>query len=72
MKTKLLALLCIVSLILCAVGCTAEEESTTVTGVVVSVEGSVISLSTMGNRGNGNAKARLPAARHWPAPRDSF
>lgn len=51
MKTKLISILCIISLVLCAVGCGAAEESTTVTGIVVSVDGTVVSIRTMGSRG---------------------
>ena len=51
MKSKLISIFCIISLILCALGCGASEESTTVTGIVVSVDGTVVSVRTMGSRG---------------------
>lgn len=58
MKFKLIWILCIVSLILCAVGCGKTEESTTVTGIVVSVDGSVISVRTMGSQNPYGANGR--------------
>lgn len=60
MKTKLISILCILSLVLCAVGCGAAEESTTVTGIVVSVEGTVVSVRTMGSRGQNGENGQRP------------
>ena len=60
MKTKLISILCILSLVLCAVGCGAAEESTTVTGIVVSVDGTVVSIRTMGSRGQNGEMSERP------------
>lgn len=60
MKTKLISILCILSLVLCAVGCGTAEESTTVTGIVVSVDGTVVSIRTMGSRGQNGENGRRP------------
>ncbi len=61
MKQKILAILCILSLILCAVGCgSAEGETTTVTGMVVSVDGTVISLMKTDGKMQGGFSGERP------------
>ena len=50
MKQKIIAIICVLSLILCAVSCGEEEEkasSTTVTGTVVSIDGSKVTIQLM-------------------------
>ncbi len=54
MKQKLFAFFCIIVLLLCSVGCGADESTTTVSGMIVSVEGTVITLRKMGGQMQGN------------------
>ena len=63
MKRRLIAALCLTAIILCMVGCSEKEEKTsTITGMVMSVDGTVVSLREFngnfqgGNRGNGQGQ----------------
>ena len=49
MKRKLAAILCVAALVLCMAGCSEKEETTTLTGMVVSVEGTVVNIMDMSN-----------------------
>lgn len=46
MVRKLTALICLAAVLLCAAGCSEKEETTTLTGMVVSVEGTVVNIKT--------------------------
>ena len=52
MKRKLTAILCLAALVLCMAGCSEKEETTTLTGMVVSVEGTVVNIMDTSNMGN--------------------
>lgn len=52
MKRKLTAMLCLAALLLCMTGCSEKEETTTLTGMVVSVEGTVVNIMDTSNMGN--------------------
>ena len=65
MKKKWMAWLCLLALTLCMVACGKEEETTTLTGMVVSVDGTVISLmetdgNMSGNRFSGGEMPTMP------------
>ena len=67
MKQKILAILCMISLILCAIGCgSKEEKTTTVTGMVVSVDGTVISLMKTDGKMQGNFSGQRPENGKMP------
>lgn len=56
MKSKIAMILCMAVLLLCAAGCSEKQEesaTTTLTGMVVSVEGTVVNLMETGSMGNG-------------------
>lgn len=61
MKRKLIAILCLAALVLTAAGCSEKEESTTtLTGMVVSVEGTVVNLWKTGSAGMGQGMGQMP------------
>ena len=77
MKRKLIALFCLAALVLSAAGCAEKKDTsttTTVTGMVVSVEGTVVTLqqfdrNAMGG-GKGNAQQRPDG--DFPRPEGDF
>lgn len=50
MKHKIIALLCAAALIVCMTGCSKEEETTTMTAMVISVDGTVVTLRQLADR----------------------
>lgn len=60
MKNKLTAILCLLAFILCFAGC-GEEAETTLTGIVVSVDGTVVSLRKMDSQRQENAGSERPS-----------
>ena len=66
-KMKLLTAICTIALILSAAGCGGEQE-TTFTGVVVSVEGSVVSLIKMDNQNGAIFSGERPTGEMGERP----
>lgn len=78
MKRKLIALLCLTALVLSVAGCSEKEDTTsTVTGIVVSIEGTVVTLrqfdrNTTGNSNRDNAQQRPSRDENWQRPEGDF
>lgn len=73
MKMKLIALLCLLAVAASMTGCREEvvEEETTLSGIVISVDGSVINLVEMANADRGNAE-KMPQGEKGSKPAGDF